>query len=141
LTGYARASTFSKINQSKVKKMSNYDYEKILAAYHELQLAMAKFIEEITPVIEEVMEKAQETNEKIHIAYLDAGTPFGDSDLGLWKWITDVMQGSDNAAPEGRNTQGLGAEVFEAAETAEAEQKEREWREELRKIREEFDPK
>jgi hypothetical protein len=132
--------------------MSNFDYEKILAAYHELQLAMSKFIEEITPVIEEVLEKAQDTNEKIHIAYLEAGTPYGESDLGLWKWITDVMQNSEDAALE-RESQGPGAhemefqgqgveeshaEVFNAAEAA---QKEWEWREELRKIREEFEPK
>lgn len=131
--------------------MSDFDYEKILAAYHELQLAMAKFIEEITPVIEDVMEKAQETNEKIHIAYLDAGTPFGDSDLGLWKWITDVMQGSDDSAYERgaaeqrsaheSDAQGPSIQFFGAAGAAEAERKEREWREELRKIREEFDPK
>lgn len=126
-------------------KMSNFDYEKILAAYHELQLAMAKFIEEITPVIEEVIEKAQETNEKIHISYLDAGTPYGDSDLGLWKWITDVMQSSENWAQgpgsEERGAQGPAMEAFGTFGAAEAEQKEREWLEELRKIREEFEPK
>lgn len=130
--------------------MSNFDYEKILAAYHELQLAMSKFIEEITPVIEEVLEKTQETNEKIHIAYLDAGVPYGDFDLGLWKWITDVMQGAEDDAQERlamgpgaqeRQAKGLGAEAPETAEALDAAQKEREWLEELRKIREEFEPK
>ncbi|MCL6590587.1 MAG: DUF5321 domain-containing protein [Firmicutes bacterium] len=119
--------------------MPNFDYEKILAAYHELQIAMARFIEEITPVIEEVMDKNQESNEKIHIAYLEAGTPYDESDLGLWKWITDIAQGFEDTATGGREAQER--PDVEAFGTADAGQKEREWQEALRKIREEFEPK